>query len=179
MNFRSFFNAKTIALACALVSASGVGFALFAQYVQGLEPCPLCMLQRYLLLGAGGFFALCFLMRRRKTRHEVAGHKAAVVSLSLAGLLSATGLATSIWHVRLQYGASTHVAGCAEPTGLLALVAKTVGGSGDCAEAGWVLMGISAPAWTGAVFAGLTAGAITIAMGWAKNIFPPKDSPSL
>ena len=33
-------------LACFLVCASLIGFALYLQYVVGEDPCPLCLLQR-------------------------------------------------------------------------------------------------------------------------------------
>ena len=36
-----------------LIVIALVGFALFAQYQWGLEPCPLCMVQRVAFIGIG------------------------------------------------------------------------------------------------------------------------------
>jgi disulfide bond formation protein DsbB len=41
---------KTILLVCATVCIGLLAYALYAQHVQGLAPCPLCVLQRYAFL---------------------------------------------------------------------------------------------------------------------------------
>jgi protein dithiol:quinone oxidoreductase len=38
---------KTLLLACACACASLLAYALYLQHVQGLAPCPLCVMQRY------------------------------------------------------------------------------------------------------------------------------------
>ena len=44
-------------LACAAL----IGYALYAQYGMGLEPCPLCILQRVAVMAAGVLFLLAAL----------------------------------------------------------------------------------------------------------------------
>ena len=38
-----------------------IGYALFAQYGLGLEPCPLCILQRVAVIGVGVLFLAAYL----------------------------------------------------------------------------------------------------------------------
>ena len=38
---------RTILLSCAAICFALLGYALYLQHVQGLAPCPLCVLQRY------------------------------------------------------------------------------------------------------------------------------------
>lgn len=42
-------------LSIAVVSLALVGAALYLQHVQGMQPCPLCVIQRYLFLGIALF----------------------------------------------------------------------------------------------------------------------------
>ena len=39
-----------------LICASGLGYAYYAQFVQGFEPCPLCIFQRLALAAVGLVF---------------------------------------------------------------------------------------------------------------------------
>ncbi|HQQ70464.1 MAG TPA: disulfide bond formation protein B, partial [Alicycliphilus sp.] len=41
---------RTLALLCATCVAM-LAFGLYLQYAQGLEPCPMCIVQRYALIG--------------------------------------------------------------------------------------------------------------------------------
>jgi len=42
---------KLVLIAVALVSLSLVGFALYLQHVKQMQPCPLCIIQRYAFIG--------------------------------------------------------------------------------------------------------------------------------
>src|SRR6478672_5637024 len=45
--------ARLIYLAIFLACAGLMGFGLYLQHVEGLEPCPLCILQRYAFVATG------------------------------------------------------------------------------------------------------------------------------
>jgi len=78
---------------CAALVAVGYGLELFA----GMEPCPFCLLERYLLLGLGLGFLLVAAATPRGWGHAAA----AALLLIPAG----TGLAATIYHLRIQSGA--------------------------------------------------------------------------
>jgi disulfide bond formation protein DsbB len=48
-------SSRTLLLAIAAVSIALIGAALYLQHVQGLLPCPLCVIQRYLFIGIAIF----------------------------------------------------------------------------------------------------------------------------
>lgn len=45
----------------ALACVAGLGFALYLEHFQGLEPCPMCIFQRVAMLAAGLMFLLATL----------------------------------------------------------------------------------------------------------------------
>jgi len=76
----------------ALAAASLIAFALVAQSVDQLEPCPLCILQRYAFTFVALFAALAALLPARVS-----------TACALLGLLSSlAGAGVAAWHVHLQ-----------------------------------------------------------------------------
>ena len=49
---------RVLNLAGFLVCAGMIGFAMYAQYVLLLDPCPLCILQRIAVIAVGAIFLL-------------------------------------------------------------------------------------------------------------------------
>ena len=145
---------RWLGLSCASIAWGGFAYAVFAQYVQGMVPCPLCMTQRYALAGMGLMFAVAsFALQRR----WISTPKLFSPPAALFGFM---GIAAAIWQLQLQYGSGDKILGCSDPKGLLGWLARTFGGSGDCGEAGWLLFGVSATVWTLALFVVLTAAAV-------------------
>jgi disulfide bond formation protein DsbB len=123
-----------------------MGFALYAQYVLLLDPCPLCVLQRVAVISIGIVFLLAAL-------HHPGGWGSRIYVLLLA--VSATiGAGVAGWHWRLQNLPPSDVPACGPgldymlenfPLGdALQMVFK---GSGECAEVVWSFLGLSMPAW--------------------------------
>ena len=84
---------RKLALAGFLVCAGLVGLALYLQHVRGLEPCPLCMIQRVCFVAVG----LVFLVA------AIAGPKGVFVRIYgvLAGALAVAGAGFAMRHVWL------------------------------------------------------------------------------
>ena len=78
------------ALACFCL----IGFALYLQYVQKEDPCPLCILQRVALIGMGLVFMVAALHAPRRTGLRIYS--------ALAALIGAAGAAVAGRHVWLQ-----------------------------------------------------------------------------
>jgi disulfide bond formation protein DsbB len=77
-----------------LISAGSLGFAFYAQYVQKLLPCVLCLYQRVPFYVAGGLAILALLLLR------IPG--ASRVLVYLCGVAFAIGTGIAIYHVGVQ-----------------------------------------------------------------------------
>lgn len=130
-----------------------LGYAFFAQYVQGLDPCPLCLFQRFVVIGLGVVFLLAALHNPQKIGARIYG-----LLLLLVALI---GIGISAKHIWIQAQPPGTVASCGASLSYLVdimplfdVIKKVLGGSGECAHVDTIL-GISWPWWTGAAFAGL------------------------
>jgi disulfide bond formation protein DsbB len=130
----------------ALSCAGMMAFALYAQHVLLLDPCPLCILQRIAVIGLGIVFLVSAI--------HSPGPLFARIYAVLLTLIAAAGIGVASWHVRLQNMPKDEVPGCGP--GLeyivdnfplkdaLSLIFK---GSGECADVVWRLLGLSMPTW--------------------------------
>ena len=139
-NYRT-FQALSFA-ACAGLLA----YAYYAQYYLYLEPCPLCILQRVvvLLLGLNALIALIHAPKTRVRR---------VYAINGAGL-GALGFLVSGRHVYLQSLPPDKVPECGPGLEYLLdtlpfnqAIMKIFTGSGECASVDWTFAGLSMPAW--------------------------------
>ena len=157
---------RKVFAAFALLCGCLVGYAMYAEHVLGLVPCPLCMFQRAAVILFG---VVCVV----GALHGPSGWGIRVYAV--LGLL-ATGLGAAIAgrHVWLQSLPKDQLPSCAPPLdymwenfplgNLLKTVMMT---SGECANIDWMLLGFSMPVWTFAAFVLMSAGMIALA------VFPP------
>jgi disulfide bond formation protein DsbB len=147
----------------ALACGGMMGFALFAQHVMGLEPCPLCILQRVGALGLGLVFLLAALHNAGPAGARIWG----IVILLTAGLAGSV----SARHVWLQNLPADQVPACGpgldymlDVFGFTEAMSMVFAGSGECAEVVWRLFGLSMPAWVLICFA--TLGIAGFLLNW-------------
>jgi len=140
-----------------------LGFAYYAQFGLGLEPCPLCILQRLTLLVLGAMFLLA-------TVHNPSGWGARVYG-ALIGLVAGVGASIAARHVWLQHLPPEETPRCGpgldyllETLPLNELVREVLTGSGECARVDWTLLGLSMPEWTLLLFLGL--GVLGVFVNW-------------
>ncbi len=140
---------RTVHLLGFLVCAALIAYALYAQYVQGLDPCPLCILQRVVFIWLGMVFLIAGAHAPRGWGRWV------YVSLLIAAAL--IGAAISLRHLWIQSLPPGQVPSCGAPLGymletragnggLLGVLEKVLSGSGECARVQDVL-GLPMPAW--------------------------------
>ncbi|WP_417548829.1 disulfide bond formation protein B [Methylophaga sp.] len=140
--------------------------SVYMQHVLELEPCPLCIFQRVMVLITGLFFLIAAIHNPAKTGTRI-----------YAGLISTSallGAAISARHVWLQSLPADQVPSCGPGMGFimnnfpladaLSLVLK---GSGECAEVSWTFLSLSIPAWTLLTFLGMLGLAIFAA--WRQH----------
>jgi disulfide bond formation protein DsbB len=130
------------------VVAMSAGY--YTQHVVGLEPCPLCIVQRMAYVSAG-LAALIGALTGRfvRVRRGFA---------SLTALLAAAGAGVAGWQCWL-IAHPPEWASCGRPfywmlenNSLVALIPKLFKGEGDCLKVDWTLLSFSIPQWSLAIF---------------------------
>lgn len=141
MPSRRMVNFAGFAVCCGLM-----GFALFAQHVLLLDPCPLCVFQRVAVISIGVIFLVAAL-------HDPAGGGRIVYGLLLA-LAAVAGAAVAGRHAWLQQLPPDKVPSCGpgldymlETLPFTEVLSTVFKGSGECAEIVWQFLGLSMPAW--------------------------------
>ena len=138
---RRLANFLGFAICCGLM-----GFALFAQHVLLLDPCPLCVVQRVAVIAIGIIFLAAAL-------HNPAGWGRFAYAV-LLGLVALCGAGVAGWHARLQRLPPDEVPSCGpgleymlDNFPLTETLQMVFRGSGECAEIVWQFLGISMPGW--------------------------------
>ena len=126
--------------------AGMMGFALYAQHVLLLDPCPLCVLQRVAVIGLGIVFLVAGL--HGATGRGRIGYAAGVLCFAAGG----AGVAG--WHWRMQNLPASEIPACGPGLGYMLenfplgeALSMVFDGSGECAEVVWNFLGLSMPAW--------------------------------
>lgn len=139
--------------AFALICAACIGMLAFGAYLQhvvGLEPCPMCIVQRYALILVAVFTGIAALLRGR------AGQR---VAASLALVFSAGGAFTAAKQSQLQWyppevvTCGRDIYGMIETFPLQRALPMIFRGGGDCTKVDWTLFGLSIANWSFIAFA--------------------------
>lgn len=151
----SILNGRRPFILIAVACIGLLGYAYYAEHVLGLEPCPLCMLQRLGFMGMllGALVA---------TAHSP-GRFGRAVYAGLIGLSGGWGVTTAYRHVWLQSLPPDEVPDCGPGFAFMQdygftwaeIIVEAFTGSGQCAEIDWSFMGLSMPAWTLIWYVGL------------------------
>ena len=140
---------------CVVVCCGALlGFALYHQYVDYLDPCPLCIFQRLVFFWMAVFALLAAIHNPGQTGQRIYAWFV-VAGAGLGALIAGR-------HIWLQNLPAGEVPECGPSLGYmlenfpLADVLTTVlHGSGSCAEVKWTFIGMSMPMWTFAWYVGL------------------------
>lgn len=146
-----------IFLACAAL----IAFALFLQERQGLEPCPMCVLQRYAFV-AIGIVALAA---------AIHGPRGALLKAYgvLVALLAVIGGGIAARHSWLQHfppqteSCGTDLEFLVNTFPISQALPKIFAGTGSCSKVDWKMLGLSIPEWALVWFAIFAAAALWIA----------------
>ena len=130
-----------------LISVLLIVYALYTQYVLGLEPCPLCILQRVAVIALGISFLLLALRSPQSKQSKF-------VSSLLLVMISSAGVGVAARHVWLQNLPPDKVPGCGPGLDFMMtnfplseVLEMVFSGSGECAEISWSFAFLSMPAW--------------------------------
>ncbi|MGY4515393.1 disulfide bond formation protein B [Lysobacter sp. HA18] len=128
---------------CALMA-----YALYAEHVLKLEPCPLCIFQRIAVMSLGLIFLIGGLVGPKRP-----GARRGWGLVALIPALAGIGIAGR--HVWIQHLPPEQVPSCGPPFAFLRetlpfiqLIRKVLTGDGQCAKIEWTFLGQSMPVWT-------------------------------
>src|SRR5690554_4333960 len=124
------------------------------EHVMGLEPCPLCWLQRFGFMGAGLVSLLAALQ-------GPSGFGTRIYGFFLI-LTAGAGLGVAGRQLWLQSLPADQVPACGpsveymlEVLPFLEVLSTALKGTGDCAKVVWRFLGLSIPGWTAVAFSAL------------------------
>lgn len=125
-----------------------IGYAIYTQLYQGLEPCPLCIFQRI----AFAALAVVFLLGGLHAPRTPGGRGFYGVLVLVASLV---GIGIAGRHVWLQLLPKDAAPACGPPLSFLQetlgpfeVVRKVLTGTGNCGDVDWTFLGLSMPAWS-------------------------------
>lgn len=130
-----------------------LGVAMYLQYSLGLQPCPLCVVQRFCI----AFLALIFMIgslyipRSKMTRW--------ILSL-LTVIFASLGIITALRHIWIEHQPPGSIPSCTASLDymlqyfpLSQTLMQLFKGGGDCAQVTWQFLSLSIPGWTLIFFA--------------------------
>lgn len=131
----------------ALVIAGLFGAALYLQYVLHHEPCPLCMIQRFIFIAMLVLFVLAALHNPRRL--------GARVYAALITLTSLSGIGVASRHIWIQHLPKDELPACGpgldymlENFPMAEVLKELMHGSGECAAKGWTFLALGIPEWS-------------------------------
>jgi disulfide bond formation protein DsbB len=138
----------------------------YFQFVEELEPCPLCISQRIAILAIGLVSLLAAIHHPARTGNKVYAGLATVFAIG--------GMIISGRHVWIQNLPADQVPSCGPGLSymfdnfpLSKTIEAMLSGTGECADVLWTFLGLSIPAWTLVAFAALAVWNLLI---WLRKI---------
>jgi disulfide bond formation protein DsbB len=161
-------NTMTTSRWMALIALSGIGMLAFGLYLQhgvGLNPCPMCIVQRYALIGVVLVAAVGWRLRGRGL----------TVSGLLLALVSGFGGFTAARQSWLQWYPPEIVTcgrdfyGMVENFPINRAIPMIFKGSGDCTKIDWTFLGGSIANWSFGAFVVFALAGLFIALKALRN----------
>ena len=138
--------------AFALIFAACVAmlaFGMYLQHVVGLEPCPMCIVQRYALVLVAVFAGLAAASKRRGL--QITGSLLGFV-MAVGGAYTAARQSWLQWHPPEFISCGRDIYGMIETFPLQRALPMIFKGSGDCSKVDWTFLGLSIANWSFVAF---------------------------
>ena len=155
-----------VALAC----ISLLGFGLYLQHVVGLEPCPMCIVQRYAMTGIT-LVALVAVFWHEGWRGWVVN--ALGTLLAVGGAFVAARQSWLQWYPPETLSCGRDFYGMVESFPLQRVIPMVFRGSGDCAKVDWTFLGGSIANWSFVAFVAMAVWIVVFALG--RHLVSLKD----
>lgn len=136
---------RAILAAVAAICVALLAFGLYLQHVVGLEPCPMCIVQRYALMLVGLTAAAAAFLRSRAA--HVAGGLGIVLFSGFGGFTAARQSWLQ-WYPPEIASCGRDFYGMIETFPLRRAIPMIFRGSGDCTAIDWTFLGGSIANWS-------------------------------
>ena len=156
---------RMLALICAVCIAM-LAFGLYLQHVVGLEPCPMCIVQRYALVLVAVIAALTAFAHRKGLLVTGAG---LMVLLSGFGAFVAARQSFLQWYPPQEASCGRDLFGMIETFPLKRVIPMIFKGSGDCTKIDWTFLGLSIANWSFVAFAGIALVGLALVLRQLKR----------
>jgi protein dithiol:quinone oxidoreductase len=141
-----------------------LGYGMYLQHGLGLEPCPMCVVQRYALV----LIAICALFSRLGSKNTSFAVGAGVMFLLAAlGAFVAARQSWLQWYPPEIASCGRDIYGMIENFPLQRAIPMIFKGSGDCTKVDWTFLGGSIANWSFLCFAGI--GLVAATLVWRQR----------
>jgi disulfide bond formation protein DsbB len=142
-------NPRRVWLGIALACLAMLSFGMYLQHVVGLEPCPMCIVQRYAMVLMALVALLGACVSSRIPTLMVGG---AVVLLAEGGAYVAARQSMLQWNPPEAVSCGRDFYGMIETFPLKQAIPMIFKGSGDCSKVDWTFLGGSIANWSFVAF---------------------------
>ena len=151
-----------------------LAFGLYLQHVVGLEPCPMCIVQRYVMI----LMAVCALAGAcMPSRRAALATSGVLAVLAVGGAYVAARQSWLQWYPPEVVSCGRDFYGMIETFPLKRAIPMIFKGGGDCSQVDWTFLGGSIANWSFVCFVGIALLALTTA--WRSAATPSADLDSL
>lgn len=168
--FLKFWNLLTARLAWAMLLLACVvilGFALYLQHVVGLEPCPMCIVQRYAMIGV---LVLGLLGWRLRKALPLALLGVLLVLMAGFGAFVAARQSWLQWYPPEVVSCGRDFYGMIENFPIGRAIPMIFKGSGDCTAIDWTFLGGTIANWSFVWFTGFALASLLIVLqAWRQR----------
>lgn len=146
-----------ISLACVVLLV----FGMYLQHVVGLEPCPMCIVQRYAMVLVA---LVAGLAATRSSRGVLLGSSLAMMVLAGFGGFVAARQSWLQWYPPETLSCGRDLYGMIENFPLQRVIPMVFKGSGDCSAVDWTFLGGSIANWSFLCFCAIALAAAALAL---------------
>lgn len=143
----------------ALAAVGMLAFGLYLQHVVGLEPCPMCIVQRYALMGVALIAGLAALSRSPSV---LMGGSGLMLLSAGFGAFVAARQSWLQWYPPEMASCGRDFYGMIETFPLQRVIPMIFKGSGDCTQIDWTFLSLSIANWSFLVFVAFAVVALVL-----------------
>ena len=156
---------RRVYLALALVCMAMLAFGLYLQHVVGLEPCPMCIVQRYALV----LIAICALLTSANGRKGLhVGGGVLLFLLAVSGGYVAARQSWLQWYPPEVVSCGRDFYGMIETFPLKRALPMIFRGGGDCSKVDWTFLGGTIANWSFVCFCAIAL--LSALMVWRSSL---------
>lgn len=142
---------RTLFLALFVVASGLLGFGLYLQHIGGLEPCPMCIMQRYAFTAVALLALIAGVHGPKRAGAVVYGFLTLVLALAGGGVALQQSILQRSPPSLAECGPGLEY--MLESFGLAQALPMIFRGSGDCSSIDWTFLGLTIANWSLVCFA--------------------------